>query len=70
MDVLAGDIRAWDVFAVAMALGLCIIFQQLYFQYKLREKEREIQSLTIEVRTLRDTVNEWMKNPKAEGLAQ
>lgn len=69
MDV-AGEIRAWDIAAVAFALGVVIVVQGLYFQLKLREKEREIQSLMVEVRTLRDTVNDWMKGPKEMGLTQ
>lgn len=69
MDV-AGEIRAWDIAAVAFALGVVIVVQGLYFQLKLREKEREIQSLMVEVRTLRDTVNDWMISPKEMGLTQ
>lgn len=69
MDV-AGEIRAWDIAAVAFALGVVIVVQGLYFQLKLREKEREIQSLMVEVLTLRDTVNDWMKGPKEMGLTQ
>lgn len=67
MDV-ASSVRAWDVFAVAVGLGLVIMFQQIWFQMKLREKEREIQRLNTKVDELRESFEVWVKSPKEVGL--